>query len=821
MLSIHVHAGGSVLFCKGERSVKGTGQQSSQHLPQPQGSHLLDNRAIPDADTPKCAYLQALEEATTAAHASPLQPVFKTETQPDRPPSVTDDQPQADLVAQSTVSIGNGPFAELQWQNVHSEISVKADKLESLNLWLQSISLQQVSVPTSIDASTIEPGSAQLRQDFLRLDAALGIEHSALITSEGQPLACHIQLKSQPGIATHHTVSVHCGAITLCHVPGFLTDCVTFVNRPDAIMATEQGRQQGTTNTDAVPTVKPTDTPEDLTARDHANSISLSISVLAIGAGALSARRAPSHAVWVNCSRLSCHLGSIRARGRPRSLVAGLFALQQVALPESGLRVSAAGIQLGVVPSWQGGIDAHTLKPAGMQAVSNSFEMQVLLQGWPALHAPAQSQPAQHGQHAQRAQREQHAQQATPIAAGGQVAWPAVPAWQPKSIPEVQTDAKSAHNTKAQLSSFLDPALDNQPVPADKLVTLAVGSMALNMSGSQIAILAAVAGGATAESSRSFRQALPQQGIPPESLCDQSKPGWLACLSLHTAAAYVMYAPNDTLPTVLAQPPKALKKLFTQSAESALAEVTDTPPDQLHTAPAVPKWVLLCDSLRLMLAVGPLCESMPALSLALAAPYAWGSPGLVVGLPACDMSIAQASMLQGAQLQDAAAVVRAGGDGYPSSASLASIGHLSDLPWHYIGSPVAVISNVSLAVDSASNTPKDGVTISISSISLDMTMLQLSTAMRLVSLTMLGPVLPILPSYPPHSRPPNSSMKLQVKVQAVFGQLSVDEQAGSDSSEAPVSDMAFWLADADVQFNKSLIQVYCQQTLRLSLCIAS
>ena len=800
MLSIPVHAGGSVLFCKDGQSLKGSSQQSFQHPQQPPGSHLLDDCAPQDADKPIRAYLQAMEETTTANHALSLHPTSQTGVHPDIHLSVTDDHPAAPLAAQPSSCAGNGPFAELEWQNVHSEISVKAEKLESLSLWLQAASLQQVSMPTSIvDGSTTEPDSPQLKQDILRVDAALGIEHSALVGPEGQPLACHIQLKSQPGDPTHHHVSVHCGAVTACHVPGFPTDYVTFVSHP----AHEGSMQERTINTDTFPTVKPSDTPED-PARGHANSISLSLSVLAIGAGALSASSAPSYAAWMNCSRLSCHLGSIRARGRPGSLVAGLFALQQGPSPDHGLRISAAGIQLGTVPYWQGGIDAHTLKPAGMQAFSNSFEVQVLLQGWPALHAPTQPQHAQHAPHA------------APIATDGQVAWPAVPAWQPKNTSETGTDSKGTADGAAQNKSHLKAVPPSQRGQADKLVTLAVSSMALNMTGSQIATLAAVAGAATAESSRSFRQALPQQGMPPQSMCDQGKPGWLACLSLHTAAAYVMYAPSDTLPTVLAQPPKALRKLFTQSAEFA------TSSDQLHTAPAVPKWVLLCDNVRLMLAAGPMGELMPALSLALAGPHAWGLPGLVVGLPACDISIAQAFTLpdglpqipQQAHPQGAAHVSNIGASSHAGAASLA-VGRLSDLSWRCIGDPTAVISNVSLAVESAGISSTDNVTISMSSISLDMTMLQLPAAVQLMNSTMTGPALPILPSYPPHSRPTNSSMRLHIKAHAIFGQLSIDEQAGSESTEAPVADLAFWLADADVHFNKSLIQVCCLETAPL------
>lgn len=778
-------AGGSIWFCHspyGSDSEDASQQdciravdRSSSVMPTHQGT-----------DTPTHAYLQARAEATAGAESA----------------SHNKTKGNADNLGHLSTSCNSiAPFAELQWQHMHSEISVKADTMDSIKLWLQCVSLQQSSLSQTGDtAAFTQP--AQQKQDIVKLDAAYDIEHTALMDPQGQPLACHVQVKSQHGSTTQHQVSVNCGAITMCHIPGFLTDCVTYATHATAADDVHKTAHTSANSSSPTQPDHPTNLQQDLVAPRHANNVSLSLSVLAIGAGALSACTSNPHAVWVNCSRLSCHLGSIRARGRAGSLVAGLFALQQGPQPEHGLRMSAAGIQLGTVQDWQGGIDIKTLKPAGMQAISSSFELQVLLQGWPLLQAP---------------EKPHQAQQPAAATAAGQVAWPTAPVWQAKSSPHEHTSVKAAPDSEADVNSQLAPLAGQDNL--EKLMTLAVSTIDLNLSGLQIAILAAVAGAVTAESSRSFRQPLPQQGISPDSLSDQGKAGWLACISLHTAAAHVLYAPDDTLPAVLAQPPKALQKLFSQRAEVALAGTTHASEDQLQPAPAVPKWVLLCDQLTIILAVGPMTTHLPGMSLALAMPHAWGSPDLTVQLPACDISIGRASAQQAPQTHTLPnhpqAEVGLQPEATPEQMLHMSTSQRMGLSWQCIGTPIAIISNTSITVESVSSCSTDSVNISLSSISLDLGMPQLSTAVQLIALPALGPALPVLATYPPHTKPLDCSIHVYMSIQLLFGQLSIDEPAISADGRAPVSDLAFWMVDAVIKFDKKLVQVCCHSYLLL------
>ena len=799
-----------VEFCSSQRPDKGITQQAASQR-QSRHSHLLSRSDQSDADTPTRAYLQALEEATAASQPSLHVVMLQTDAN-----LVSHNGSGSPSATQFNSDKQTHPFAELQWQHVRSEVSIKADSLDFFKVWLQSVSLQQVSVasaPHDSNTLTSQPQLTRQRQDVLRLAAAHGVEHTALMAG-GQPLACHLQLTSQADAATQYQLSVHCGAITLCHIPGFLTDCVTFATH-------HQIQHDAQDASKDVPTPSPTTGPPehsnpmqtqtDAAAKEQAHSIGLSVSVLSLGAGALSASTVNSHAAWINSSRLSCHLGSIRARGRPGSLVAGLFALQQGPQPLHGLRVSAAGIQLGLVQHWRGGIDASTLKPVGLQAISNSFEVQVLLQGWPLLQAPAKSQ---------------HPQPPTVAPAVGGVAWPSAPTWQASSSSGAQVTANAAHDSKAHIenSGVASGAVASHSQNAEQLLTVAISSTDLKLSGLHIAMLAAVAGGAVADSNRGFRQSLPQQGIAPESMCDQDRQGWLASLSLHTAAAYAMYAPTDTLPTMLAQPPWTLQKLFSQRAEFALADNTDSASGGMSTAPTVPKWVVLCDKLSVGLAVGSLCHQMPALSVTLAMPHAWGSPGLTVGLPACEVSIAQATMQTNSLPSDAAAAAAAAAAGteLDLGAQLGAASHRvlpaatdqpPDFAWTPIGSPVAVLSNASVGVTSPSSSSQDGVTITVSSLSLDADPLQLSTAVQLVSRTVDGPVLPVLPSYPPFGKPSDSSVQLQLQVHAIFGQLSGDVSVPSISAGRPACDLAFWLVNTDLQFSKSTQQVHFIQHL--------
>ncbi|KAL0034546.1 hypothetical protein WJX79_007807 [Trebouxia sp. C0005] len=108
----------------------------------------------------------------------------------------------------------------------------------------------------------------------------------------------------------------------------------------------------------------------------HFNVTSQGGSVTCTNSTLLSASSAPTPASSDGVT------GQIRAKGRPGSLVAGLLSMQKPPLPQHGLRVSAVGVQLGMIPLWSGITDVSKLWPAGIQEVTEPIEMQALLQGF-------------------------------------------------------------------------------------------------------------------------------------------------------------------------------------------------------------------------------------------------------------------------------------------------------------------------------------------------------------------------------------------------------------------------------------------------------
>lgn len=645
-----------------------------------------------------------------------------------------------------------------------------------MNVWLQEASLQCAMPAPTVDnqpeqgRAVTGPAPAPVMQDAFRLQAAYGIEHSALQDSQGQSLACHMLWK--PGISEQQ-VSVHMGSITLVHVPGLVTNACTFAGvsmlssqEEPAHSDTGENSYAATEICDASLVSSETSTPQP--------GLVVSLSVLGVALGALSSAQPPVHAVWLISSRLSMHLGQIRARGRPGSLSAGLLALQKAsALPTAGLRVSAVGVQLGVVPHWQGAVDPATLWPLGAQVASQPFEVQALIQGWPLLESPARSPTRD-------AQEHKPQQQLTTV-------WPSSPVWQ--SSDNSNSQAQHAHDgtqpSQQSRSDLIHSTASSASVP--RLVSLAGSALKLHLTGTQLAMMASAADAITAETSRRFQQGLPQQALPPAIENEAGVQHWLGCLSVQTSATFVMLTLDQDLDSVLATVPSGLTAAAPDAHQAGadLAPGMTVQPSKRAPAPAV---AVLCDMLVFTVAAGPLGPAMPAVNLTVAEPHMWGSwgtsPTWHACLPACDMHTALVSMpahessplhssphrhthdvsMQRQQQQQPAQADA------PGPAAATSQQHPS---MRTVSSPLAVIGSTDIAMAAGSASPKGCPTlmIQVQSVSLDGEPCHIGPLVQFLHCTALGPAVPVLPCYPPAALPLNSCLRVEMELQMLFGQV--------------------------------------------------
>ena len=755
--------------------------------------------------------MQELEEAAsglTPRHAEPSPTLATPSGHTLLHPSAQQAAP-APSSADGTAATSSLPtaFATLQWQALHTEASLKAGKIDFVKVWLQEASVQRpVPITLNLQAGIQqEPAAAAAceMQDVFRLQAAHGIEHSALQDAQGQPLACHVHWKPQHGVVVEHQVSVHLGTVTAVHVPGFITTFATFAGLASP-KSSAASTPQPSSPKEPKDQARHNEPPGANTVRTA--SVSLSLSVLGIGCGAMSSAGSDAHAAWVVCSKLSLHLGQIRARGRPGSLAAGLLSLQKGPLPEHGLRVSAVGVQLGVVPRWQGTTDASTLWPAGVQELSEPIEMQALVQGWPLLQGPARPQLDQASQ----------VNQARQSASAGvpQTAWPTAPSWH--SGHPSKPEQPSLYSQHSQASS----APDSSPAAPAQLVTAASSAVHLNLTGFQLAILASVAEAITSETSRRFKQALPPQAISPSSHQDAGKAAWLNLISVDTAPTYLMLTMNRTLDSVLAIVPSGLKTAVEEDAD-ATSVSSDA---ECSGQGVVPAAVVLCDKLSLTMAVGPADTGMPAVCVALAMPHVWACPGVKACLPACEVHMALLTSQASKQADTPPQPLMSADttpDAYATACGVVSSQLASQPPQvvsvQTLGSPIAVISSVDIAA-AAPHAAKpvlqagSSLNIGVQSVSLDVDAVHITTLVRFAQCTMLGPPIPVLPTYPQHEPPVSTGMEVEMQAQTLFGQVQMGSIAELHGNcRAP--DLSFWLTSPGLSFSKSTAQVRYSDTL--------
>ena len=756
--------------------------------------------------------MQELQEAAsglTPRHAAPETSFSSASVSQLPDPSA---QTAAAAAASDAEDLGSSPrqaFATFQWQGLHTELAAKAGKLEFLKVWLQEASVQR-PVPSPAQQTSKHgdhAASDATLQDVFRLQAAHGIEHSALQDRQGQPLACHMVWKPQHGASPEHQVSVHVGSVTAVHVPGLITSIVTFaglaIHKPQSASeaaAAAAFKPKATAGEGSLAKLLSDQAAADTTQPESSSGLSLSLSVLGIGIGALSSSDPFSHAVWLTCSKLSAHLGQIRARGRPGSLVAGLLSMQNGPPPQHGLRVSAAGVQLGMIPLWSGVTDASKLWPAGVQEVTQPVEMQALLQGFEVLQAPAKQ--------GQDAQADQPSCESTQSATS-RLVWPAAPTWQigqptkpeqPKLPPEQVT------------------YIPNSEKASMRLVTAASTAVSLKLTGIQLAMLASVAEAITAETSRRFRQPLPQQAISPSNCTDAGKQAWLGLTSIQTAPIYGMLSLDQPLQQVLAVVPSGLRSTLAHDAEH---QVSDTAVSRERSTPAL---AILTDKLSMTLAVGPAAASMPAVSVTLVKPHAWASPAVKACVPACEVHMASVTMQPSQQTtqrsQDAASP-----DSSPE-ASNASHGFVSPelacqqlqpVSIEVLGGPLAMISTLEIAATSSQSKRQSQsgstVLVGVQSVGLELEPVHIMKLVQFVQCTMLGPAIRVLPTYPPVVPASSGRFKVQMQAQMVFGQLQVCSTVDQGPEGPPPPDLAFWMTSPSLSYSKSTAQVCCRDCM--------
>ena len=778
------------------------------------------------------AYLQELEEAASSLQSTPMHanPFSANHMGPHGlSGSASQLEPEAADMPAGLVM----PFAQLHWSSLQCGASVKSAKLESMRVWLQEVALQCAIKTTELaeqsqgQQATVGACSTVM-QDVLRVQAASGIEHSALQDSQGQPLACHVHWKPGPAAAAEQQVSVHVGTVTLVHVPRLVTDACTFagLSTPSAELPVINADSASATAAEGhlVLSAPPGTLDEAEKAQPR---LTVSVSVLAIALGGLSSPASAPHALWLICSRLSVHLGQIRARGRPGSLSAGLLALQKPStLPSAGLRVSAVGVQLGIVPHWRHIVDASTLWPVGTQQISKPFEVQALVQGWPLLQGSTKPQLQHQTLHdgSQQQQQQQQQQEATSIA------WPSAPSWQNPDSRNT-TSAQPASHVLQSKQHKTEASDTVQPPTLPKLVSVASSALELHLTGYHLAVLASVAEAITAETSRSFRQALPQQDISPANAKEAGMQAWLGCLSVQLAPAYLLMTLNQELHTVLANVPAGLKLAAAEDARQDDPNVEEDNSVVRSRPVAAPAAVVMCDRVVVTVAVGPQGQAMPAVSITFAEPHAWRSTGLQAHLPACDLHTAvvampaqqqptgmpakgdDSSQLHRARAQAHLQESSQSGDTVPREYK-ADVAPAQAEPMHVSikvqGSPIAVISTISvtLAAHSAGASPKGGPSViaKVQSVSLDLEPSGIQTLVQFAQCTMLGPTIPVLPSYPPSRQPPDTSLTAEVQLQMLFGQV---QTSALDDHVVPgrQSDLAFWMNATSFSYSKAAAQV--------------
>ena len=356
--------------------------------------------------------------------------------------------------------------------------------------------------------------------------------------------------------------------------------------------------------------------------------------------------------------------------------------------------------------------------------------------------------------------------------------------------------------------------MPNSENASTRLVTAATSAVSLKLTGIQLAMLASVAEAMTAETSRRFRQPLPQQAISPSNCADAGKQAWLGLLSIQTAPIYGMLTLDQPLQQVLAVVPSGLRSTLAHDAEHQVSDTADS------REPSTPAVAVLTDKLSMTVAVGPAAASMPAVCVTLVKPHAWASPAVKACIPACEVHMASVTM-QSSQQTTQQSQHAASPDSSPEapnvshgfvSPELASQ-QLQPVSIEMLGGPLAMISTLEIAVTSnqSKGQSQSGSTVlvGVQSVGLELEPAHIAKLVQFMQWTMLGPTIPVLPTYSPQAQASSGRVKVQLQAQMVFGELQMGSAADQELEAPPPPDLAFWMTSPSFSYSKSTAQVCC------------
>ncbi len=443
-----------------------------------------------------------------------------------------------------------------------------------------------------------------------------GVESSALADSEGGSLALHLrwQPDRDPEGSVPHAASIHMGRIFAAYVPGLATHLLHFFkglqppqredsahslpnDMPNAAQTAARASMRAEMDIkggvlEAVPQDRAhiLAPPEWLTGGAVIGCSIMSLQLVALSAASLSAEAA---ALCVE--RCSVHLGTFRPTARAGSLAAELFAMQRQPLPKHGLRLTVVGARLGVAQQWQQAASRcgseDSLADAGVQCVSDTTEVQAVMHAATSDSAAPSTSASVGTTHSRQAH-----------------------------VPDPGSQDAHAPSAASHLGTSTHPANSQTWVAA-----AAVSPLLVTLTGSDLAVVRAVAEGATVETSRKFRGPFP----PRDSPSDEGEAACMpATLTLQTSRMQMHYAPTGASNfRALGEAEADAHSLVLYCPAASAAFCLEEPELQnLHTGSIGDGKGVFVRAMQLMLRAGP---------------------GFSVSVPVCEVSIGAVSTRAG------------------------------------------------------------------------------------------------------------------------------------------------------------------------------
>ncbi|CAL8468704.1 g8244 [Coccomyxa elongata] len=524
-----------------------------------------------------------------------------------------------------------------------------------------------------------------------------GVESSALADSEGGSLALHLRWQPDRDLegSVPHAASIHMGRIFAAYVPGLATHLLHFFK---GLQPPQMEDSASSLPNDMPPAAQTAGRASmraemeieggvlEATPQDRAHMLApsewltggalIGCSIMSLQLVALSAASLRAEAAALCVERCSVHLGTFRPTARAGSLAAELFAMQRQPLPNYGLRLTVVGARLGVAQQWQqaasrcGSEDG--IADAGVRCVSDTIEVQAVMHAaTPDSAAPSTSASVGNT----------HPRQAQVPDPGSQDAYAA-----------------------SHLVTSTDPA-NSQTWEA----AAAVSPLLVTLTGSDLAVVRAVAKGATAETSRKFRGPFPPRDSPSDEVEAACMP---ATLTLQTSRMQMHYAPTGASNFRASGEAEADAHSLVLCCPAAFAAFCLEEPElqNLHTGSIGGGKGVFVRAMQLTLRAGP---------------------GFSVSIAVCEVSVGAVS-------------TRAGGSQCSSQdAALFSP----------CGPPIVLVQDIRLErsaqPEKAADQDSGQLTLSILSMSFSLALQQLTLLVGFVVSALQAPLMPALPNYPP------------------------------------------------------------------------